>query len=291
MRIVVLGGSGLVGSYVRVALRDLGEVQATFNTQSIAGLQQLDLRDSRAVRSYLKDMRPDVVVIAAADPHVDGCERDPAGTRQLNVGGVANVVDALVRDDTKVVYFSSDYVFDGLDGPYSEDDPVNPIQEYGRQKVEAEAIVRNMPAHLICRISGVFGWEPRRKNFVCQVIDRLRRGDPVRAANDQILCPTYAVDIAEAVRDLLRRGVTGIVHVVGPEALTRVDFARQVAAAFGLTQSRISAVSTGELGLAARRPMNSALRDYRLRHKLARRLRRPDEALAQMRDHAPPIDA
>ncbi len=287
MRILVVGGSGLVGSHLRRELRALGEVRATFLTSPRAGLDPLDIRDAPAVREYVMARRPDAILCAAADTHVDGCERDPTGTRLVNVAGFRNVVDAARATGARVVYFSSDYVFDGESGPYSENDAVAPINQYGRQKVEAEAIAREAPSHLICRVSGVFGWEPRRKNFVCQVIDRLRNGSGVTAAYDQVLCPTYAAEIAAAIRELLVRGVEGTVHVAGPEPLTRADFARRVAHAFGLDETRISGVPTSDLETIAPRPRNSALRTDMLGRLLGRGLAPLDLSLRTMRETEP----
>ncbi len=284
MKLLVVGASGLVGSHLRRTLTSLGEVRGTFRSSPHPGLDALDVREATAVSQCVDGARPDVVICAAADPNVDGCERDPAGTRLVNVDGFRNVARAAQQVGAKIVYFSSDYVFDGENGPYSEDDPVAPINEYGRQKVEAEAITRESSAHLICRISGVFGWEPRRKNFVCQVVDRLRAGQPVTAATDQVLCPTYAAEIAAAVRDLLANGATGTVHVVGPEALARADFARRIAQAFGLDASNVSGVPTSDMQLAARRPRYSALRDDRLRNLLGKGLAPLEDALRRMRE-------
>ena len=283
VRSLVIGGSGLVGLHMAAALRELGEVRATYRTWPAPGLEPLDIRDRSGVEARVRALGPELVVCAAADAHVDGCERDPVATHAVNVQGVANVVDAAIGAGATVMYFSSDYVFDGAAGPYAEDDPLAPINEYGRQKVEAERIVRSAPSRMILRTSGVFGWEPRRKNFVCQVIDRLRVGSTMSAADDQILCPTWAVALAEAARELVAAGARGVVHVVGPEALTRAAFARRIAHAFDLDERLVRAVTTPELGLVAPRPRNSALRDDRLRQLLGRPLPRVERALAEMR--------
>jgi dTDP-4-dehydrorhamnose reductase len=154
--------------------------------------------------------------------------------------------------------------------------------------VEAEAIVLGVPRSLVCRTSGVFGLEPRRKNFVYQVVDRLRDGDVVRAAIDQILCPTAADELASTVTDLAALGVRGIVHVAGPEALPRADFARRIAQAFGLPPSSMEAVPTSALGSVARRPRDSSLRCDRLVAVTGHGLGPLDVALSRMRDAMQP---
>ena len=286
MRIAILGATGLVGSHLRRALNDIGDVVGTYHTYADASLEPLDVRDAGAVREYVRRQRPAVVVVAAAEPYVDRCEAEPQATRAVNVTGLGHVVDAARDARAHLVYFSSDYVFDGRGAPYREDDAVNPVNEYGRQKVDAERLVASLDPHLICRVSGVFGWEPRRKNFVCQLVDRLRRGESFSAAADQTLCPTYAVDLADAVRDLISRNVRGTVHVVGPDAFVRGDFARLTARAFGLDETKLHAVP-GATFTKTPRPANTALSDARLRVLIGRSLRHAPEALAHMRDSEP----
>jgi len=168
-------------------------------------------------------------------------------------------------------------------GDYREDAAVGPINEYGRQKVEAEAIARQVPTWIVLRVSGVFGVDERRKNFVYQVVDRLRAGAPVVAADDQTLCPTWAPALADALAALLRAGFTGTCNVVGPEPTVRADFARRIAAAFGLDPASVNGVHSSELTSAAPRPARSSLSDGLLRSVLGRGLPSLDVALAEMR--------
>ncbi len=284
-RVLVIGASGLVGWHVAKRLA-AGEVTVVGFRNVSAGMRSLDVREPTLVRALITETAPSVIVLAAADPSVEGCERDPDSTRRVNVDGVRNVVAAAAEIRSRVVYFSSDYVFDGSSQrPYAEDAATSPINEYGRQKVEAESVVLSEPTGLVCRISGVFGWERGRqdcRNFVCQVIQRLERGERVRAASDQTLCPTYAEDIAVAVDQLIAAGVSGVIHVVGPDAMTRAAFARLVADAFRLSVDRVDAVATRDLGLAAARPAFSALATARLRSAGVRAPRSPRVALAEM---------
>ena len=276
-----------MGSHLRRSLATLGDVSGTYLSHPEPGLERLDVRDAAAVREHVRRARPDVIVVAAADPYVDRCEIEPAATRAINVDGLAHVVDAASEARAGVVYFSSDYVFDGRGAPYREEDPVHPLNEYGRQKVAAEGLVRALDRGLVCRVSGVFGWESRRRNFVCQVVDRLRRGEEFTAAEDQVLCPTYAVDAADVIRDLIARGEAGTIHVVGPDALGRAAFAREIARGFGLDGGKIRGVPASTMTGKAPRPVNSALRADRLRGLLGPRIRSAADALADMRAHEP----
>ena len=284
MKTLVIGATGLVGAHVARSLAGLGPVTGTGFSRSADGAVPLDIRDAAAVQRVVDGARPDVVVCAAAEPHVDRCEREPAETRAINVDGVRNVATSTAAAGATLVYFSSDYVFDGRLGDYREDSPVSPINEYGRQKIEAEAISRGVPRWLVLRVSGVFGVDDRRKNFVYQVVDRLRAGQPVSAADDQTLCPTWAPALADAVAALLRAGFTGLCNVVGPEPTARADFARRIAAAFGLDPATVAGVPTRELPSAAPRPARSSLSDGLLQSLIGHRLTALDDALAAMRE-------
>ncbi len=276
--ILLLGGAGLVGSHVRAALAERGVV-ATYHREPVPAGIPLDITDAAAVRALVSQTRPDAIILAAADPYVEGCERDPAGTRRVNVEAAEHVRDAAAAVDALLVVFSSEYVFDGTKSMYAEDKMVAPLNEYGRQKVALEGLARGLARHLVLRISGVFGEEPRRKNFVWQLVDRLRSGATFDVPSDQLITPTDAATLAKAVVELLDAGATGTFHAAGPDVFSRVEFARLVATTFDLPVARIVPRPTAELGLLAHRPERAGLSDVRLRAMLGHGLAHPADAL------------
>lgn len=279
--VLVLGAAGLVGSHVRRAFAGR-RVVATYHRTPAEDAIPLDVTDAAAVRDLIASVRPDVVILAAAEAHVERCEREPEVTRRVNVDATRAVVDRARTSGACIVFFSSEYVFRGDAGPYGEEAPLDPINEYGRQKAEAEAIVRSAERHIVCRTSGVFGWEPLRKNFVCQLVRALREGEDFAVPDDQAITPTYAPDLAQAVAELVAGGHVGAFHVVGPRVVARVEFARLVARAFRLPDDRIRPRPTPGLTLAAARPTNAGLRDDKLRSVLGRGLSEPSVALRDM---------
>jgi dTDP-4-dehydrorhamnose reductase len=283
--VLLLGASGLVGSHLREALRDR-DVVATYHARAADGAVPLDITDHTATRDLIGRTRPDVTILAAADPYVERCERDPAGTRRINVDAARAIADAARDVGSALVVFSSEYVFDGTAGPYDEDRPTGPINEYGRQKVELEAIARSVDHHLVCRTSGVFGSEAARKNFVCQLVDRLRAGDTFDVPNDQQITPTYAPALARGVRALIDREAWGTVHTVGPRIFPRLEFAEMVARAFALPDRSIRGRPTSELGSIAARPRAAGLSDAKLR-RLVGPLTDPAEGLREMAASGP----
>jgi dTDP-4-dehydrorhamnose reductase len=283
-RWLLLGAGGLVGTHLRVALAGRNVV-ATSHRRPVPGAVALDLTDSRAIRRTVSEARPEVIVVAAADAFVERCEREPSATRAVNVVALREIAECAPR--ALLVVFSSEYVFDGRAGPYGEDDPVAPINEYGRQKVEVETLARERKDHLICRVSGVYGWSPARTSFVCQLVDRLRSGQRFRVPADQLITPTPAPDLARAVVELIDHGARGTFHSAGPEILERPVFAQRVAAAFGLDPALLDPLPTAELGLAAPRPLRAGLLTEKLRAFLGRGLAPSIEALATMRQAEP----
>lgn len=283
-RWLLLGASGLVGTHLRAALRERDVVMTSHRTQ-LPGSVALDLTDGAATARVIREARPDVVVVAAANAFVEECEREPVATRAVNVDAVRAVAEA--APSALLVVFSSEYVFDGRAGPYGEDDRVAPMNEYGRQKVALEGLARERSTHLVCRVSGVYGWSAPRMSFVSQLVDRLRAGQRFRVPADQLITPTPAPDLARAIVELVDRGARGTFHVAGPEILPRPEFARRAADAFRLDPSLLDMVPTAALGLAAPRPLRAALRTDKLRAFLGHGLSPSAEALAAMRDAEP----
>lgn len=258
------------------------DVVATFHRTPVADAQHLDLLDSNGIKTAVDQVRPDVVLLAAADAYVERCEQQPERTRRINVTPAEVFVSALGSYGGALVVFSSEYVFRGDRGPYRENDETAPLNEYGRQKVDLERVARALERHLICRTSGVFGWEAARKNFVCQLVDRVRAGGTIDVPNDQVITPTDVIGLAQKVRALVDASVWGVVHTAGPRVVPRLEFGLMVARAFGLPVSAIRGRSTAELAPIAPRPHDAGLSTERL-SQLVGPIADPEDALSRMR--------
>lgn len=277
MRVLLLGAAGLIGRHLRSALAGRDVLACTRDGRD--GTVAVDVRDADRLRAVVLDARADTIIDAAAEAWVERCEREPRETRAVNVEPVRALASLAAVRPAILVVFSSEYVFDGARGSYSEEDPTSPINEYGRQKVEIERLARCAPDHLIIRSSGVYGIEPARKNFVWQVVDRLRTGQPFRVADDQLITPTFAPSLAAALVELLDAGARGILHVPGPQVMRRDAFARLAADAFRLPLNLIVSTPTADLGLTAPRPPRAGLSDARLRKVLGRPSASPEDGL------------
>lgn len=286
MRAIVIGGSGQIGGWLLRVLGQRGhEGIGTYSTQPFPGLFHLDAADTAGAADWLRGRRPDVVFYPAGYTYVDGCQRDPARARAANLEQPLGLACAAAELGARFVYFSTDYVFDGRDGPSAEEAPTRPLSIYGQSKLEAERALADAlgDALLVVRTSWVYGPERQGKNFAYQLVRTLRAGRPLTCPSDQASNPSYGPDVARAVVDLVAAGETGLIHVAGPEVVDRVRFARTVAEAFGLDPNLIRATTTAELGQEAPRPLQGGLSTPRLDAILPGAVRHMGPALADFR--------
>ena len=286
VRAVVIGGSGQIGGWLLRTLADRGhEAVGTYATVAYPGLVHLDAADLAASSAWLRDQEPDVVFYPAGFTWVDGCERDPARARSANVEQPLNLARAAAETGARFVYFSTDYVFDGLDGPYTEESPTNPLSTYGKSKLEAEMALAGLlgDSQLTVRTSWVFGPERQGKNFSYQLAKVLAAGKALECPSDQVSNPSYGPDVARAVVGLVEAGRSGLIHVAGPEVMDRVRFARGLALGFGLDPSLVAGKTTAELGQGAPRPLSGGLLSSRLEALPPRAMRPLAECMADYR--------
>jgi dTDP-4-dehydrorhamnose reductase len=284
-KVLVIGGTGLVGNALLRAwtARGADVVAATYHCHACASFLQLDMRGEAEVRDLIASHRPAVVAVPAANPFVDYCEQHPAETRKVNVDGTLNVARACRDLGARMIFYSSDYVYDGSKGVYTEEDATCPINEYGRQKAEAERGVMDAdPRNIVLRTSGAYGWQWEPKNFVLQIRAKLSSGQAMTVADDVRYNPTYVENLAEITAELVEAGAAGIYHVVGADEIARYDFAGRVARAFGLDERLLKPAPSAQLNSSTPRPKQSSLRTDKIRAAVSVRPIGVDKGLKQM---------
>jgi len=251
MRIVVTGADGQLGVELVRALAPRAEVVGTT-------VGDLDLTDP-GCPDRVAALRPDWVVHAAAATDVDGCERDPALAFAVNGEGTRRVAEGCRRAGARLLYVSTDYVFDGRKGtPYAEHDTPAPLNVYGCSKLAGEEATRSLDRRwAIVRTAWLYG--VHGKNFVKTILDRARAGQPLQVVDDQVGPPTYAADLAEAVALLLAGGHLGVFHVTNSGACSWFAFAREILRLAGLDPAAVRSMTSAELDRPARRPAYSVL--------------------------------
>jgi dTDP-4-dehydrorhamnose reductase len=285
VRALIIGASGQLGGHLLAQLRARGHLAVgTYATFAAPDLVKLEVEDDRAVEAALADVRPDVVLLPAGWTWVDGNEDDPARSRRTNCEQPLALARRCRDAGALFVTYSTDYVFDGAAGPYAEDDPPRPLSVYGRAKLEAEEGLRGeLPGqHLLLRTTTVFGPERQGKNFVYQLLRRVRKGDAMVVPSDQWATPSYGPDVAAATLALLEQEARGTWHVSGPDFLDRATFARLACRVFDLDPSKVDARPTADLKQRAARPLLGGLRTDKLR-AAGITLRDTEAALRDMR--------
>jgi dTDP-4-dehydrorhamnose reductase len=273
-RLLVIGASGQIGGALNERFGSSGAVVGTCRSLAAQPTGRvLDLAEvvSRPVlaESLLDEVHPEVVVIAGAMTHVDGCEESGELAMRINRDAPAVVARAAHAAGARTVFISSEYVFDGNSGPYSEEDVPHPLSVYGRSKLEGEAAVLAADSQaLILRTTVVYGPEEQGKNFAYRLASQLTSGKTLLAPQDQLSSPTYNRDLAGALAGLLEAGAAGIFNVVGPEVMDRLEFARRLAGAAGLDTRLIEGVDTVSLNQRAPRPLIAGLKVEKLRANL-----------------------
>ncbi len=247
MRILVIGGSGFIGRYL--VLRLMGtpgyDVSATYLSRPPASdgnsWHRLDLPDAGALEGVFLACRPEVVVHLAAIADVGAAERDPGRARAVNVNGTAEITRQCQHHGARLVFVSTEYVFDGQQGPYREDAAPSPNTQYGRTKRDAEQAVAQLGDQgCIVRTSIVYGWPlQEHRNFVPMLVDRLRSGQQYRAPTQVMRSPVYVEHLVDGMARLVDGNHRGIHHIAGRDWVSMCDFALAIADTFGLDRELV----------------------------------------------------
>ena len=249
MRILITGEKGQLGRELQRVLRG-EEVIAT--DQPEYALTDPMLEEKIAAQ------RPDLVIHAAGYTDVDGCERDPETAFTVNAQGTRRVAEGAAKANARLIYISTDFVFDGKKKePYTERDPVNPLNVYGRSKLAGEEeAVKGCRKTLVLRTSWLYG--VHGKNFVRTILSLAASQPEIRVVDDQRGSPTYARHLAHVIAGLIRSDVTGVIHAGGEGECSWYEFAKGIVHEAGLG-CRVVPISTAESGRLALRPPYSAL--------------------------------
>jgi dTDP-4-dehydrorhamnose reductase len=256
MRVTIFGASGLLG---KALMRE-------WNGDMLTGLTSrgADIRDAERVRQVVKETLPDWIVLAAAYTDVDGCEKNPDLAFAVNRDGAVNVARAAKEAGARLLFLSSDYVFDGKkNAPYEIGDQRNPQSVYGRSKAEGEIkLLELMPECCVARTSWLFG--TGGKCFPDTILKLAASRPALDVVDDQRGCPTYGADLARAIIQLCQNNAGGIVHVTNAGNCTWFEFASEIVRSAGLATS-VRPVSSLQMARPAPRPAYSVLSSNRLR--------------------------
>ncbi|MDD5136124.1 MAG: SDR family oxidoreductase [Candidatus Omnitrophica bacterium] len=266
VKVLITGGTGLLGKALVETNRKAAISSIYLGAYDMANdrksaYYKTDICDKDAMDEVFSKAEPQVVIHTAGIANVDYCEKNYKEAYESNVIGTGIIVDLARKTGAKIVFISTNAVFDGRSAPYSENSVTSPINSYGKMKLEAEEMVRDSGLkNLIIRPILMYGWnhEQERVNAVTWLIEKLKKGEKVNMVNDVYENPLFNISCAEIIWSLIDSGKEGIYHLAGRDMVNRYEFARMIADVFDLDKKLISQVSSGFFPGLAPRPRNTS---------------------------------
>jgi len=263
------------------------EVHAIYkeHTTSLGTPIKLDLTDLEKLLNVISKRKPDAVIHTAAYTDVDGCEINKDLAWKVNVEATKHIAMASAKIGAHVTYVSTDYVFDGKKGLYSEEDQPHPISHYGYTKLKGEESIREHSKEwCITRTSVIYGWGPKYKlNFATWIINNLEQGKEVKILTDQYVSPTLNTNLAEMLLEIAERKIAGSLHTAGARRVSRHEFAVKLAEVFNLDMDLVKPAKMDEMSWKAKRPRDSSLNVSKALTLLSQKPLEPNQALEMMR--------
>ena len=266
-RVVITGSNGLLGQKITELLSQSQAYSLHLTSSQEEPVvrsdqtpyTRMDITDRGQVTKVIDELQPDTIINTAAVTNVDLCETNRESAWRVNVNGVENLVHAGKLAGSHIIQLSTDYIFDGKGGPYSEGDRPNPLSYYGRTKLAAENLLRTSNIrHTIVRTMVLYGQARKVKpNFALWVIRELQEERLIKVVSDQVGSPTFVDDLAYGIVKILELKKSGIYNISGPEVVSRYDFARDIARIFKYDTRLITPVKTSDLRQPAARPLKS----------------------------------
>ena len=258
MRLLITGSSGQLGTTLQDLLAKYYEIVNTTRHGNNSNTFNLDITNKIMLKEVLDATKPDLIINLAAMTNVDLCERDPSAAKRVNLLGVENICDLF---DGKIIQISSDYVFDGKMGPYTEDDNTNPISIYGKTKLLAEKVVLNHnDENIVLRTNVLYSYNSKTNAcFVNWVVRSLKEKRQIYVVNDQYNNPTWTKSISRVILLCIQKKISGLYHWGDGDILNRYQFSLKIAKIFNLDSSLIKSIKTSKLSQLAKRPLRSGL--------------------------------
>ncbi len=292
MKILITGCNGLLGqSLIRNNLLNHMLYGVDINDKSFlipaSQYLQCDMTKRPDMINTVLDLKPDWILNTAGFTNVDGAETDKDKCWQINVNAVENIVDAARKVKARVVHLSTDYIFDGVEGPYKEDEYPNPLGFYGRSKLAGENVLKGSTVdHAIVRTMVLYGHGNQvRPNFVSWLLEKFKNNESVNIVTDQIGNVTYIDDLAAGIWAIVEKNAFDIFNIAGSEITDRNTFAHKVARFWGFDTRLIKPMKTVDLHQLAPRPLNSGLIVNKAIDELGIKLSNIDEGLLKYKKY------
>ena len=288
-KLLVTGASGLLGKKIVELAQNDFIITPIHKTRPLhSSSVKLDVTESLAVLNLLNKLEPDVVIHTASETNVDKCEIEKEHAWKINAEGTRNLAEACQNVNAKLVYVSTDYVFDGEKGLYTEEDKPNPVNYYGVTKLEGEKqVIEHCKNYAILRTSVLYGWHPWKQNFATWIINKLEQQQKITVVEDHYNTPTLTDNLAEITLEAIQKDLQGLYHALGSERVSRYAFAKQLAKAFNLDPNLIKPIKMSQLtAWVAKRPKDSSLNTDKIQKQLKTKPLNITEGLNRMKKEA-----
>lgn len=289
VKLLVVGASGQIGgALLNEATKSEHKILGTRFKQNFddPNFVSLDLSNANNMKEVFDSFKPDVVYACAALANVDYCETHPDESFSTNYDSVKKLVDISNLNNSRFIFLSTDYIFNGQEGPYPEEADPDPINVYGKHKLMSEEyILEHARNSLIVRTTITFGNERQGKNFFLVLKSKLSSGQEMKVPTDQFGSPSYNKSIARALLELGPHDLQGVLNISSDSFMSRYDFALLIAQVFELDNKLIIPVTTPELNQAAARPMKAGLLINKAKSILKTKLMSAQEALTDLRNN------
>jgi len=285
-RILVTGAGGLLGSKIVDKAAKKFSVYPTHATRPLfPNSLKMNITDEDEVRRVFGKVKPDIVIHTAAETNVDKCENNKNYALNANAEGTKILAKACKEVDARIVYVSTDYVFDGEKGLYVEEDEPNPVNYYGLTKLMGEKYVADLcESFVIVRTSVLYGVHPEKPNFAKWVIATLTEGKPLTVVEDHYNSPTLAENLADVILEIIDKKLEGVYHTAGSERISRYEFALEIAETFNFDAGLIQPIKMSKLkAWVAKRPKDSSLCVDKVRKEIDMELLGVAQGLKEMK--------
>ena len=271
-KMLITGVSGLLGNNLAGYFKDKYEILGLYYRHPVAikGIvtEKCDISDDSLLRKITKDFRPSVIIHCASLTNIDQCETDMSLTRKVNVLSNRNIIDAISGMDAKLIYISTDAVYDGIKGNFSENDTVNPLNYYGLSKYEGEQEVLKRENSLVLR-TNIFGWNIQNKLSLGEwILEELKAGRKINCFKDAYFSTIYTLELARVIDIAVKNNLSGIYNCGATNSCSKYEFACKIASCFGFDKTFIAPVSIDDFGFKAKRGKKLTLNVNKLQKKL-----------------------